>query len=169
MKTWFVWPTLPVESYLLGSKMMGLLPAQSRKAFMAMKFGDENLDRIFNDYFIPAVKETGFDLERVDTNPKAGLIDDKIRVDIRNSRFVIADLTDDNPGAYWEAGYAEGLGKQVIYTCEKTRFDKDKLHFDTNHHLTIVWEANKPEEVAKNLKSTIRNSLPGEAKMTDGN
>lgn len=112
--------------------------AQSRKAFMAMKFGDENLDRIFNDCFVPAVKKTGFSLERVDTNPEAGLIDDKIRVDIRNSRFIIADLTDENRGVYWEAGYAEGLGKPVIYTCKKKYFDEHKTHFDTNHHLGFI-------------------------------
>lgn len=146
-----------------------LRTVQSHKAFMAMDFKNPTLDKIFNDYFIPAVKETGFDLERVDTNPKAGLIDDKIRVDIRNSRFVIADLTDDNRGAYWEAGYAEGLGKQVIYTCKKEVFDAPatKPHFDTNHHLIIVWEVDKLEEVAKRLKATIRATLPDEAKMTD--
>ena len=38
---------------------------------------------------------------------------------IRDAKFVIADLTHDNNGAYWEAGYAEGLGKPVIYICEK--------------------------------------------------
>lgn len=132
-----------------------------------MKFGDENLDRIFNDCFVSAVKKTGFSLERVDTNPEAGLIDDKIRVDIRNSRFIIADLTDENRGVYWEAGYAEGLGKPVIYTCEKKYFDEHKTHFDTNHHLTIVWEVEKLEEAAKRLKATIRATLPDEAKMTD--
>jgi len=35
-----------------------------------------------------------------------------------------------NPGAYWEAGYAEGLGKPVIYTCEEAKF-VEASHFDT--------------------------------------
>ena len=42
---------------------------------------------------------------------------------IRDAKFVIVDLTHDNHGAYWEAGYAEGLGKPVIYVCKKDKFE----------------------------------------------
>jgi len=112
----------------------------SRKAFMAMKYGDKDIDWIFENYFRPAVKATGFDLYRLDEDPKAGLIDDKLRVEITTSRFLISDLTHENAGAYWEAGYAEGLGKPVIYTCEKQKFETSKTHFDTNHHLTVIWD-----------------------------
>ena len=89
----------------------------NRKAFMAMKFGDSVLDGIVNEIFRSAVRDTGFDLRRLDDVPQAGLIDDRLRVEIQSSAFVIADLTHDNLGAYWEAGYAEGIGKPVIYTC----------------------------------------------------
>ena len=58
---------------------------------------------------------------------------------------MIADLTHGNLGAYWEDGYAEGVKKPVIYTYEKSKFDK--THFDTNHHLTIRWDKDNPEEV----------------------
>jgi len=139
----------------------------SRKAFMAMKYGDEQLDKIVDDVFKPAVKQTGFDLVRLDDRPKAGLIDDRLRVEIQTSRFLIADLTHDNLGAYWEAGYAEGLGKSVIYTCEKSKFEKDPPHFDTNHHLTIPWDEKNPQEATEKLKATIRATLPEAAKLTD--
>lgn len=139
----------------------------SRKAFMAMKFGDADLDRIVENVFKEAVLQTGFDLYKLDDKPKAGLIDDRMRVEIRTSRFLIADLTHENAGAYWEAGFAEGLGKPVIYTCEKDKFSKDKTHFDTNHHLTVKWDKNNPENAAEELKATIRATLPDEAKLTD--
>ena len=61
--------------------------AHSRLAFMAMKFGDETLDKLFSEVLKPAMALTGFDLRRVSDDPRAGLIDDRIRVDIRNSRF----------------------------------------------------------------------------------
>lgn len=139
----------------------------SRKAFIAMKFGDPTLDMMVNEVFRPAVKATGFELMRVDDQPKAGLIDDKMRIDIRTSKFVIADLTHDNLGAYWEAGFGEGLGKPVIYTCEKDKFKKDKTHFDTNHHLTVPWDVNdKPGAIAA-LKNTIRATFPADAKLED--
>jgi len=140
----------------------------SRKAFMAMKYGEEQLDKIVEEVFKPAVKQTGFDLFKLPDRPQpAGLIDDRIRVEIQTSRFLIADLTHENRGAYWEAGYAEGLGKPVIYTCEKEKFEKLTTHFDTNHHLTILWDAENPKESAEKLKVTIRATLPGEAKSTD--
>ena len=139
----------------------------SHKAFMAMKYGDAQLDEIVENTFKPAIKQTGFDLVRLDDSPKAGLIDDRLRVEIQTSRFLIADLTHDNLGAYWEAGYAEGLNKPVIYTCVKSKFEKDSPHFDTNHHLTIPWDKKNPQEAAEKLKVTIRATLPGESKLTD--
>jgi len=131
-----------------------------RKAFMAMKFGNSLLDQIVENVFRPCVKQTGFELVRLDDMPKAGLIDDRLRVEIQTSDFLIADLTHDNLGAYWEAGYAEGLGKPVIYTCEKEKFRNEKTHFDTNHHLTIIWDKDTSEKAGEDLKATIRATLP---------
>jgi hypothetical protein len=138
----------------------------SKKAFMAMPFGDSVIDEAYRR-FKSAVAQTGFDLRRLDEHPKAGLIDDRLRVEIATSRFLIAELTDDNNGAYWEAGFAEGLGKPVIYTCEKSYFQRTKTHFDTNHHLTVRWEADRMEEAVEELKATIRATLPAEAKLQD--
>jgi hypothetical protein len=131
-----------------------------RKAFMAMKFGDADLNAVLENVFKPSVKLAGFDLFKLDDEPRAGLIDDRLRVEIQSSDFLIADLTHANNGAYWEAGYAEGLGKPVIYTCEKEKFDSQKTHFDTNHHLTVLWDKIAPEQAGDKLKATIRATLP---------
>lgn len=141
----------------------------SRRAFMAMKFGDTGLDDVFLKQFKPAVKQTGFELMRLDDEPRAGLIDDRLRLEIRRSRFMIADLTHANAGAYWEAGFAEGLGRPVIYTCRKDVFDEPKTrpHFDTNHHLTVIWDPANPVAAAEQLKTVIRVTLPTEARLDD--
>jgi hypothetical protein len=143
--------------------------ADSRIAFMAMPFGKSELDSIYFGHFQTAVKATGFTLKRLDEDQPAGLIDDRLRVEIRQCRFLIADLTHGNAGAYWEAGYAEGLGKPVIYTCEKSVFDDRAKgpHFDTNHHLTVVWEASSPAAAMTKLKATIRATLPADADLSD--
>ena len=138
-----------------------------RKAFMAMAFGHSDLDRIVDEVFRDAVRKTGFELHRLDDSPRAGLIDDRLRIEIQSADFLIADLTHDNLGAYWEAGYAEGLGKPVIYTCEKTKFNREKTHFDTNHHLTVTWDKAAPKDAAEDLKATIRATLPELAKQQD--
>lgn len=139
----------------------------TRKAFIAMPFGNDLIDKVFKEYFKKAVAKTGFELLRIDEKPKAGSIDDRLRVEIRTSRFLIAELTDGNHGAYWEAGFAEGLGKPVIYTCERSYFKEKGTHFDTNHLHTVLWEADSLWKAADQLKITIRATLPDEAKLSD--
>jgi hypothetical protein len=141
--------------------------ADSRKAFMAMPFNDARLDRIFRDCFRPAVKATGFELVRLDDTPKAGLIDDRLRVEIRTSRFLVAELSGENANVYWEAGFAEGLGKPVIYTCEHALFE-EKSRFDTSHHLHVLWNEDRLAQAAEDLKASIRATMPTDAKLVDG-
>lgn len=136
-------------------------------AFMAMDFRSEAAVRAFAA-FIPAVAQTGFELRRLDQKPKAGLIDLRMRVEIRSAKFLVADLTDENRGAYWEAGFAEGLGKKVYYTCEASKFDKAKTHFDTEHLLTVKWTADNMAPALDELKSAIRNDFPTDAVQLDG-
>ena len=139
----------------------------SRTAFMAMKFGDATLDTVIKECFQPAAAQAGFELRSLNEQPSAGLIDNQIRAAIRASRFIIADLSHDNNGAYFEAGFAEGLGLPVIYTCEATKFDTKKTHFDTNHMHTVKWSTNTLEETRRDLTATIRNTLPLESKFDD--
>jgi hypothetical protein len=151
---------------------------ETNRAFMAMQYdsikdvpegyaiSEPEWSKMF-DIFKAEVKKTGFILYLLKDKPEAGLIDDRMLVEIRNSKFTVADLTFGNQGAYWESGFAEGLEKKVIYTCEKKWFDDKKTHFDTNHRQTIIWERGNVQEAAEKLKATIRNSFPVDAKMTD--
>jgi len=141
--------------------------SDSCTAFMAMKFGRSRSDAMFRDHFIPAVKATGFELQRLDMRPRAGLIDARMEVEIRTARFLIADLTHGNRGAYWEAGFAAGLSKPVFYTCEEGYFRRCSTHFDTNHHYIVMWDAARPAVAVEDLKAVIRATLPSEAKLRD--
>ncbi|WP_294537563.1 hypothetical protein [uncultured Rhodoblastus sp.] len=143
------------------------LRIESRAAFMAMKFGDDDLTQMVDNSFRPAVQRAGFDLRLLTDGQPAGLIDDQMRVVIRTSRFVIADLTHANNGAYWEAGFAEGLGRPVIYTCRKKEWDERRVHFDTNHLVTVIWDSDQPDAASAKLAATIRATLPDEARMND--
>jgi nucleoside 2-deoxyribosyltransferase len=140
---------------------------ESRTAFMAMKFGDDELNRVVADCFKPAVRRTGFELRLlVDAQP-AGLIDNQMRAAILSARFVIADLSHGSHGAYWEAGFAEGRGLPVIYTCRRARWDETKTHFDTNHLLTILWDVNNLQQAEREMVATIRATLREHAKQSD--
>ncbi|MEM8499942.1 MAG: nucleoside 2-deoxyribosyltransferase [Pseudomonadota bacterium] len=157
---WYV--VLSMEGWAYYDSLLGG-DTNYRRAFMAMQFNNEALQAVVTSHFKPATLEAGFELSLLTDEQPAGLIDDQIRARIQSCDFVIADLSDNNPGAYWEAGYAEGLGKPVIYTCEQSKFDKDSTHFDTNHHLTVPWDKDKPEVAANKLTATIRATLPDRA------
>lgn len=126
-----------------------------------MKFGDAALDAFVDNVVKSAVAEAGYELERVSDRPRAGVIDQVMRVKLRDAPFVIADLSHDNNGAYWEAGFAEGLGKPVIYLCEAEKWATARSHFDTNHCETLDWQTDKPEAFRERLVAIIRNSMAG--------
>jgi hypothetical protein len=140
---------------------------ESRRVLMAMQFNDPELDHVVETCFRPAVKQAGFELRLMTGAPPAGVIDNHLRVALRASRFVIADLTHENRGAYWESGFAEGLGRPVIYTCREKEWREQQTHFDTNHLVTVIWKTEKLDQAAAQLKATIRTTLPAESKMTD--
>ena len=76
--------------------------------------------------------------------------------EIRQAKFVIAELTGHNNGAYFEAGYALGNGKEVIQLCRKDKFGEDG-HFDVKQVNTILWEDTK--DLQERLKNRIRATM----------
>lgn len=139
----------------------------SYTAFMAMAFNQQDIAQMLTGHFKPAVARAGFELKPLNEDQPAGLIDNQIRAAIRSAAFVVADLTHANNGAYFEAGFAEGLGVPVLYTCQEDVFNEKKTHFDTNHMLTIPWNLDRPDDAAKKLTATIRATLPTKAKRFD--
>ena len=90
---------------------------------------------------------------------KAGLLPArKLKPDAKNSKFVIAELSHHNNGAYYEAGYALGLGKEVIHICSESEL-KSGLHFDVAQVNTITYkDVNEiPEKLKKRIHATIEN------------
>ena len=137
----------------------------SNKAFMAMQYGNTKLDCVFTNIIKPGLKELGFEINRLDKTNKSGLIDENLRVEIRDSKFLVVDLSDGNKGAYWEAGYGEGLNKKIFYICDKQQFDtiKDLVHFDVSHQQLYFWNENNsgnPNKFIDSLKAGIRLAFP---------
>ncbi|MCZ2155269.1 MAG: hypothetical protein LC114_15435, partial [Bryobacterales bacterium] len=81
----------------------------SDQAFVAMAFAPE-LKPAWEFGIRPALQKAGFRAYRVDTEPHIDRIDTKIITEIKNSRFLVADVTLQRQGVYFEAGYALGLG-----------------------------------------------------------
>jgi nucleoside 2-deoxyribosyltransferase len=142
---------------------------KSNFAFLARKFANPDLDKVYAECLKPAVQKTGYDLRVV--TQRAGLIDAIIESEIRNCKFLVADLSDGNAGSYWEAGFAEGLGKPVFYICKELdeRGTKIQTHFDTAHRMTIRWRPDPAsfQQTENELKAVIRNTLLGEVSQVD--
>ena len=137
----------------------------SRYAFFARKFKNDELDTLYKDCLRRAVAETGYDLLPV--TQRAGRMNSIIEDEIRRCRFLIADLSDDNAGAYWEAGFAEGLGKDVIYICREKEKDgktDKKTHFDTDHRQTVRWDLGNLGQTATRTKSCDQKHAIGRRK-----
>ena len=120
------------------------------QGFVAIWF-DPAFDIVWTNGFEPAIREAGYRPFRIDKKEYVGAISDQIISEIRRSRFVVADYTEQINGVYFEAGLALGLGLTVIPTC---RVDQvGKLHFDIRHLNTLLW--NTPEELSTSLSKRI--------------
>lgn len=134
------------------------LPANSRNVFIAMAFTNQNRDPIPNDTR-EAIKAT---LRALDWNPivvdevqhNDGIMD-KVVASINESRFVIAELTYQKTGVYYEAGYAKGRGLPVIHVVR--RADLNNCHFDVRHLSLIVWD--EVSDLTEKLKDRIRATI----------
>lgn len=107
------------------------------QVFVAMSFSAD-LKPAWETGISPALKKAGYRPYRVDAEPHIDRIDTKIVTEIKNSRFLVADVTLQRPGVYFEAGYALALGLPVFW-CVRTD-DLKNVHFDTRQYNHIVWE-----------------------------
>jgi len=124
------------------------------RCFVAMWFSEETR-AAYDSGIEPAIVDAGFKPIRIDRKEHNNEIPDEIIAEIRNSEFMVADFTGQRTGVYYEAGFAMGLGRKVIWCCRKDEIGK--LHFDTNHKNHIDWQA--PEELRKRLYARIRATI----------
>jgi nucleoside 2-deoxyribosyltransferase len=125
--------------------------AQSDRCFIAMSFSTNQNERrnaikraITNAGYIPIL----IDEQHIESDVT---INDALISEIRKAKFVAADFTEHKHGVYFEAGFALGLKKPVIYLCEGKDFKN--THFDTNHYPHIIY--NDWNELENSLRTRI--------------
>jgi hypothetical protein len=104
-----------------------------KRCFVAMNFKNE-YDPIYLK-ISEAIRACGFEPYRVKELQTNDQITDLIIAGIKKSGFMIADFSGARPSVYYEAGFARGLGKKVIWMAKR----KTKLHFDTRQYKHIFW------------------------------
>lgn len=124
-----------------------------KQAFIAMQFGDAT--NSIRESFRKAISESGYSVKIIDEKEHNNQIVPEIFYEIEQSLFVVVDVTYPNYGAYYEAGYAQALGKEVIVCCRKDNFDSvsARPHFDIAQKSMIIWTDN--EDLVFRLKRRI--------------
>ncbi len=142
-----------------------LLAEGWRRVDELQKSGSDSKDVFVSMSFAPSAKETreairngiiqaGFSPEFIDEIiHNRQIVPEMFRL-IRESRFLILEISEPNYGAYYEAGYALGLGKEVIITCsaevfnhkyeseEEKKYERYlKPHFDIAQKQILVWNS----------------------------
>lgn len=125
--------------------------ANGKSVLVAMKFGDDT--KQLREAIRKGIKSAGYIAIFIDEVQHNDFITPELLKHIRDSKFVVVDLTHRNNGAYFEEGYAMGLGKPVIQLCKK----RVKLHFDIAQKNTIIWasETDIPERLKERIDATI--------------
>ncbi len=129
-------------------------------AFVIMRF-HEPYNTIYNEIIKKICKNNGIDVYRVDEVYKPGVILDDIIKGIKDSEFLIAEVTPGNnvENVYYEVGYAHALGKQTILLAKKG----SKLPFDIQGYRVIFYDdldgegkVNLENEIIRHISSIVR-------------
>lgn len=122
----------------------------SKRVFVAMWF-DSSMDTFYESGIKRAVEKAGYTPVKMNLMEFNGKICDKIIAEIKRCKFIISDFSGQRGGVYFEAGYAMGQGKTVIFIVKEE--DVTNLHFDTRQYNHIVY--NSPEELYEKLYNRI--------------
>ena len=113
--------TLPCWQRLEPLRKVGGNPGT---CFVAMWF-DHTMDEVYELGILPAVEQDcGLKAVRIDRKEHNNQITDEIMAGIRNAEFTVADFRGDRAGVYYEAGFARGLGRPVIYAAGKAKWGR---------------------------------------------
>ena len=124
---------------------------ESKIGFVAMWF-----DKSVGNTWVAienGIRSAGYEPFRVDQKEHNNDITDEIIAGIRGSKFLVADLTRHRNGVYFEAGFARGLGLDVVWLCRKR--DEKGRHFDIRQFNCIFWDKRKLSELTEALTNRI--------------
>lgn len=124
--------------------------------FCAMWF-DDQIRPVWSDAIEPAIRDAGYDPKRIDSHEHNNRIDDEILAMIRRSKFIVADFTGQRGGVYFEAGFALGLGLEVIWTCRDDELKS--IHFDNRQYSFVTWNHSDLPDFKRRLQNRIEATI----------
>jgi nucleoside 2-deoxyribosyltransferase len=158
------WGLLELHTDLSGSAVFSLSARaftllkeekNTRQVFIANWFDDKQTETIST--IEAAVREAGYEPMCIRDKQYKEIIIEKALSEIRNSNFIVVNLTGMRDAVIYEAGFAEGLGLEAIFIRDKKE-KKQKNEFYTGHYKINYYE--NLEELKKILPTIIRARLP---------
>lgn len=124
-----------------------------KTAFIAIKFTD-NEERIQS--IQKAISKAGYTPVIMNELEHNNWIMPEIFHQLKICKFVVVDLSERSDGAYYEAGYALALGKEVIHTYDINQTE-NQLHFDVTQKATILYSnlEELEEKLFNRIKATV--------------
>jgi len=116
-------------------------------------------DKYYQEIYVPAIKDAGFEPVRADELFTTGSVVEQIWEQIVKSRVLLADLTDKNANVFYELGLAHAARKPVVFTSSKV----EDVPFDLRHLRVIIYEIREPNWAEK-LRTDITDFLKNAAK-----
>lgn len=112
--------------------------------FVAMMFSEET-NKFYENAYKPVIQSLNYSAMRIDEKEYTGSIIGEIQSEITDSIALIADLTGNRGGVYYEAGIARGLQLcnhpiKLILTCKRDFFDNEKVHFDVSGDNILLYD-----------------------------
>jgi nucleoside 2-deoxyribosyltransferase len=139
---------------LIDEARRGTIP--SDKAFVAMAFRPF-LQPLYDEGLYIGIRKAGYDPIRIDRVQHNNRIDDEIIATIRRCKFVVADFTLNRGGIYFEAGFAMGLNRPVIWTAPEGKLHR--VHFDTRQYNFVRWTRDDLKTFAQALQNRIEATI----------
>lgn len=128
---------------------------QKGYVFVAMPIGPANPFDDVLDAIKEACERCGLNAERVDEAQANERITDRILESIQKAEFVVVDLTESRPNVFYEAGYAQGIGKLPIYVAKQGT----QLEFDLKDYPVIFFDSYR--ELKAGLEMRLRGLAGG--------
>jgi hypothetical protein len=134
--------------------------------FVIMAFRKET-DCFWDGVIEPSAKACELQPIRIDREEPEGAISEEILSSIRRSVLVVCDLSFERPNCYFEAGFAKGSFRRVIFTARKDHDPRSgiacpyKVHFDVDQMKISWWQADDLEEARTEIEQRIRKILAG--------
>lgn len=126
-------------------------PRRGKGCFVLMPFRPE-LRPVYEDHIVRVCEGLGLTVTRADQIFSARPIMEDILEAVVTARYIIADLTDNNPNVLYEIGICHALGKRVILMTQSPNVPFDLTHI---RHIRYEFTPRGMKEFEAALSATL--------------